>query len=511
MKILIQYSEYSIKYNYYKCKELLKSNSNYEFGLIGNNETGKKYLDSKEKIFKQYIPLDSNKFTPTGNIDFDALQNFEKYSNLGSIWNSIASDRSLGSKFSSGSIGFNKNRLSLSRNNILEYYAELIKSYEKIFNEFNPDIFVPAIAMGDIGLKIFEVLCRKKNIKYLSLQSLRVKNYCSYANDIQLNFENVKLKSKEYLVKKNIVFSENIISLYNDIVKNSYIDYFDTELNKKALKEYKFNKYFYNYIFLLFVIFPIKVIYDSISFLVKLNYTSNSIRNFFKKICNRLLLTQQKIVMNNPKIYSKIDFKDKYIYYPLMSQPEYGINVLGTQWMNQIELIKSIAKNIPHDWYVYVKEHPAILNDRVRPKNYHNEISNIPNVKLIDVKENTNVLVQNSSAVFVISGTSGFEAILNDKPVFETRENVWSIMNLSKIIQSFENFADDLINEKNRIKKMNENDKKRIILSYLQSIEDSCFYATYPDILFYDRVGTEIEYEICGKELAKYFNKFINI
>ena len=216
----------------------------------------------------------------------------------------------------------------------------------------------------------------------------------------------------------------------------------------------------------MFVIFPIKVAYDLIKFLVKLNYSKNSIKNFFKKIFNRLLLTQQKIAMNNPAIYSEANFKDKYIYYPLMSQPEYGINVLGTQWMNQIELIKSIAKNIPHDWYVYVKEHPAILNDRVRPKNYHKEISNIPNVKLIDIKENTNVLVKNSSAVFVISGTSGFEAILNDKPVFETRENVWSSMDLSKIIKSFENFANELINEEIRIKNIDENDKKRIILSY---------------------------------------------
>ena len=156
---------------------------------------------------------------------------------------------------------------------------------------------------------------------------------------------------------------------------------------------------------------------------------------------------------------------------------------------------------------------PAFTLETEHPtgKEYANYLRTITEHFELPVKENTNVLVQNSSAVFVISGTSGFEAILNDKPVFETRENVWSIMNLSKIIQSFENFADDLINEKNRIKKMNENDKKRIILSYLQSIEDSCFYATYPDILFYDRVGTEIEYEICGKELAKYFNKFINI
>ena len=61
MKILIQYSEYSIKYNYYKCKELLKSNSNYEFGLIGktahhvDERVSIRDIELLSKIYKEFL------------------------------------------------------------------------------------------------------------------------------------------------------------------------------------------------------------------------------------------------------------------------------------------------------------------------------------------------------------------------------------------------------------------------------------------------------------------------
>ena len=36
-----------------------------------------------------------------------------------------------------------------------------------------------------------------------------------------------------------------------------------------------------------------------------------------------------------------------------------------------INIIETIAKSIPSDWIVYVKEHPAMLTDRFRSKNFY--------------------------------------------------------------------------------------------------------------------------------------------
>ena len=253
-----------------------------------------------------------------------------------------------------------------------------------------------------------------------------------------------------------------------------------------------------------------QIIYDIIKSALNIFKIKNSFKELLKKIINRYNLTIQAIKLNNPKLYSDFNKNDTYIYFPLMSQPEYGINILGTMWMNQIELIKSISKNIPFEWYIYVKEHPAILNDRIRPRNFHKQISQIPNVKLINIDEDTNKILENSSAVYVISGTSGFEAILNNIPTFETRENIWSVMGLSKISTDFEKFCYTLLDEKKRLEELSKENKENIILTYLQVIVENSFYSTYPEILFYDRVGNEKEYEICGKELANYFYKFIN-
>ena len=60
--------------------------------------------------------------------------------------------------------------------------------HEQIFNDFKPDVFIPANAMGGVQVTIFKQLCEKYDVEYMLPDSLRVQNFCSFTNTPQVVF-----------------------------------------------------------------------------------------------------------------------------------------------------------------------------------------------------------------------------------------------------------------------------------------------------------------------------------
>ena len=79
----------------------------------------------------------------------------------------------------------------------------------------------------------------------------------------------------------------------------------------------------------------------------------------------------------------KIFQNEKFIYYPLHIEQERSLLIAAPYYTNQIEIIRSIAKSLPIDYKLYVKEHPSQANRNWRDISDYKEIINIPNVRLI--------------------------------------------------------------------------------------------------------------------------------
>ena len=55
------------------------------------------------------------------------------------------------------------------------------------------------------------------------------------------------------------------------------------------------------------------------------------------------------------------DLRKNYVYAPLHLMPETTSLLNGNDYMNQAFVIETISKNIPSNYKLYVKEHPAMF------------------------------------------------------------------------------------------------------------------------------------------------------
>lgn len=104
------------------------------------------------------------------------------------------------------------------------------------------------------------------------------------------------------------------------------------------------------------------------------------------------------------------------LYYPLHYEPEASIDVLGTPYRDQLELIERIASCLPVNCTLYVKEHPH-MNPGARPIGFYRKLARINGVKLLDQGINGHEVIWRCKGVVTIAGTTGFEALFYGKPV----------------------------------------------------------------------------------------------
>lgn len=115
------------------------------------------------------------------------------------------------------------------------------------------------------------------------------------------------------------------------------------------------------------------------------------------------------------KFYSLPKKGERYAFFALQQEPEVSILLYTPYHTDQLDFIRASARALPIDMMLYVKEHPEMVGRRTRT--YYEEITKIPNVRLLDPRIESFGIVQGSSLVLTIAGTVGWEASLFGKPV----------------------------------------------------------------------------------------------
>jgi len=97
------------------------------------------------------------------------------------------------------------------------------------------------------------------------------------------------------------------------------------------------------------------------------------------------------------------------------TEPEYTGDVQGWPFADQASLIRNLAQSLPVGMLLLVKDHRFMVGPRA--KTFYQRILELPNVKLVDERIQSQELVAKSRIVFTVTGTVALESLCLEKPV----------------------------------------------------------------------------------------------
>jgi hypothetical protein len=297
-----------------------------------------------------------------------------------------------------------------SREEILSILEQECRFFDKILNEIEPNFLM--IKTTDLHRNhLLTEMCRGKGIKILMLFGSRLAYRSSIASqsdviDYELDEKNenrIKIESQEELEKylkshNRFKQTENVqsggmnTSAYKKIIPSI------TWLTKTFDKDYKEG-------------------YDHYG-VTRLGAISHY---FLYSLKGKL---RKKFIDKN--FGKKIDSNEKFLFYPLHVQPERNVDITAPFYTNQIEVITNIAKALPVDYKLYVKEHFNMYLRHWRDTSEYKKIMELPNVRLIHPSVNPKTLLEKCKMVITIAGTAGLEAALNEKPCIVFADVIYS-------------------------------------------------------------------------------------
>ena len=145
------------------------------------------------------------------------------------------------------------------------------------------------------------------------------------------------------------------------------------------------------------------------------HYGTTKSKILITRTVNGLKKKNREFFINKKSTYN-IEKDENIIYFPLQVEPERSLSIDSPFHINQLEVIKNIAKSIPIGYKLYVKENFGQIFRGWREQKFYQDILDLPNVVLVHHSINPEILFEKCKLVITISGTSGFESLLYEKP-----------------------------------------------------------------------------------------------
>ena len=297
-----------------------------------------------------------------------------------------------------------------NRKEILSIFEQECRFFEKVIDEINPDFLI--IKTTDFHRNyLLTEMCRVRNVKILMLFTSRLANRVSIAAqsdkiDLELDEkidDKIKINSfdelREYFKKRSK--SQQKVTTHSGGM--NYPQY------KKILPgvrwltktvDKKFGESYDHY-----GVTRWKAISHYFSYSIKGRMRKNFIDKNFGK---------------------NIDLNKKFIFFPLQIQPERNVDIDAPFYSNQIEVITNIAKALPVNCKLLVKEHPLMRYRHWREIKEYKEIMMLPNVELLHPSISPNEILENCLVVITIAGSGGLEAMLYKKPAIIFTDTIYA-------------------------------------------------------------------------------------
>lgn len=389
----------------------------------------------------------------------------------------------------------------ISVGEINSYYYTLLCFFKSFFLENNTitHIFFPATPHFPPDIVMFYVA------KYFKIETIIFS---------RTDFDNQYLFRSDWKQKIELPTNKQGETNKLDITKQSIFIKYSKNLNSTAL-EHNFKK-------------------SSIKFRLKQFF---SLLRYAKEIANRphlysafylnkrlpviqyLKLLYERIKLNNNlfELYKSLshqpDLNNNFIFFPLHFQPERSSQPEASYFENQILAIKLLSYNLPKGYLIYVKEHPRQFDNatpdfrktHARNFNFYNFLNEMPGVKLIDLRVDADILIKNARIVATLTGSSGWQALKLNKPVFvfghPWYEPCFGVFNISN--------SNDVNYAVSKIQNLSESEIERGVHSFINSLTGNLIDG-YTGIK--DPNGEELNFELLIESFCeKLYNYSMNL
>jgi len=358
------------------------------FAILDITDRVKVFFEAQKLVKFEKIWYYHDHVFPKTIVDLEYLSNFEKRYGV-NLW-LLALNERLFYQFNY----FYK----FTRNEILSILEQECKLFEAILDEINPNFLI--MKTTDLHHnQLFYQMCRSKGIKVMMLEQSRFGYKCLITQerdkiDYVASLNDLKSPNKTIKDLQDFLHTNNLSTQLNTY-KTEYItskwEKIKAALNFLLVSKNTNLKTHYTY----FGRTKLEIINKSLGYLIIEKYREIFINNNLKK---------------------EMDDKIKFVYFPLHQEPERVLLIASPFYTNQIETIRHIAKSLPPEYKLFVKEHPTQTIRGWRKISFYKEILEIPNVEFLHPSVSSEQIIKKCSLVITVGGTSGLEAAFYQKP-----------------------------------------------------------------------------------------------
>lgn len=427
-------------------------------------------LSQKEVRYELIINDDEIMGNPKAYLGEDdySLKEISEALGVDSVWPIAASLRTHVNSYDEYYYSFKQN---VPDEEIINYIKAVYKYVKEVFDKFNPEIII-APNFVTLPHLMFNLYAKKKGVKMIAITDCKIKDFCIFTHDY--NESSGSFYNQVDALNNNLTETENrekakiYIEEFRQVFKRPvYTEYYEL-YNRRTIKEkirHELSPYYQ--IFIWYYKKPINYM-KNIGITIDYRPPKIILRDHYYH-------KRYKKFANNFNYYS-FDKINKFVYFPLQSQPESTTDVEAPYFSNQIEIARQVAMSLPDDYTLVVKDHPAMLG--FRSPSYIEKISRTANVKLVDYRIPSEQILKRAGMVISHNSTTLAEAAFYNKPAIQFG-NLGTTLKLPNIFKHT-----DLTTLASKIKELFNVDLKtkeyeRRLENYVAAVYDTGFKFDY--------------------------------
>lgn len=384
------------------------------------------FLTSQKEITYTKLLLDEEVHERYKNepLDLSYLKLLEQEYGIPNLWPFIEIDRVL--RYGLFVREYPHDTSSYTHKELLRLTQVYAKAITRFLDEEKPDVLIFAV-IGTLSTMLLYHIAKKRGIKTLFISTARIENQYTVTEDYKdLTYTQETFHALEKGTVHLPEFEEKARHFLRTFQKApAPYNPNDTAMSRPTNRGRQFN-----------FLSP-KRLSHTLLWLVKpwWIYMRNRHKSDYTVIkpwhlIGDRLMRKMRVLRGYDDLYDKPNWSEVYAFFPLQLEPEISHSLFAPFYTDYLWLAKQIAKSLPIDHTLYVKEHPAMFGYRTR--RFYKELKKIPNLKLIQPTTTVFDLLSHAKLVVATTSTSAWEAVLLKKPAITLGDVFFNVLPMVK-------------------------------------------------------------------------------